>query len=288
MKNYKLAKEPKDSALLKKKNNPIICYPDKNFNNNIKILLQARKEITLVDEIVIPPRDAKTFNVEKGFFFRIENFKGPQVGDLNLFNANNLNEKFYSGKTRALHGSHLSTGDKMWSSFPYLRPLATITYDTLDWYGWDNDGASVHDVIGTRCDPYTAKLLTNNDYNYCCHSNLMRALINEKNISLNEAEKLIHDVLNVFMCTGFTKDTHQYFMKASPVRAGDYIEFFAEEDLLGVLSSCPGGDCGTEHSSDNIKCFPLKVTKWRSSFKNLRNLDKIPSSLYNNHHGISS
>jgi len=62
---------------------------------------------------------------------------------------------FYSGKTRALHGTHLSTGDRMWSSFPHLRPMATITYDTLDWYGFDADGAGVHDVIGTRCDPYT-------------------------------------------------------------------------------------------------------------------------------------
>jgi len=145
----------------------------------------------------------------------------------------------------------------------------------------------VHDVIGTRCDPYTAKLLTNRDYHYCCHSNLMRALIKEKNISINEAEKLIHDVLNVFMCTGFTKDTHQYFMKASPVRVGDYIEFFAEEDLLGVLSSCPGGDCGSEHSTDNVKCFPLQITKWKSSFKGLKDLRKIPSSLYDNKHGIN-
>ncbi len=33
--------------------------------------------------------------------------------------------------------------------------LATITADTLGWYGFDADGAGVHDVIGTRCDPYT-------------------------------------------------------------------------------------------------------------------------------------
>ena len=45
------------------------------------------------------------------------------------------------------------------------------------------------------------------------------------------------------MCTGFTRDTGQYFMKASPVRPGDYMEFFAEIDLLGALSACPGGDC---------------------------------------------
>ena len=50
------------------------------------------------------------------------------------------------------------------------------------------------------------------------------------------------------MCTGFTRDTHQYFMKASPVRPGDFIEFFAEIDLLGALSACPGGDCGATHS----------------------------------------
>ncbi|MBE0692109.1 MAG: DUF1989 domain-containing protein, partial [Aquamicrobium sp.] len=68
-----------------------------------------------------------------------------------------------------------------------------------------------------------------------------------------------HDVLNVFMCTGFTRDTGQYFMKASPVRPGDYLEFFAEIDLLGCMSACPGGDCSSEHSSDTAACHPLVV-----------------------------
>lgn len=36
-----------------------------------------------------------------------------------------------------------------------MRPMAAITHDTLDWYGFDADGGSFHDVIGTRCDPYT-------------------------------------------------------------------------------------------------------------------------------------
>jgi uncharacterized protein YcgI (DUF1989 family) len=48
-------------------------------------------------------------------------------------------------------------------------------------------------------------------------------------------------------------------MKASPVRPGDFIEFFAEIDLLGALSACPGGDCGAGHSSDAAPCYPLKV-----------------------------
>ena len=65
------------------------------------------------------------------------------------------------------------------------------------------------------------------------------------------------------MCTGFTRDTHQYFMKASPVRPGDFIEFFAEIDLIGALSACPGGDCSGTHSSDVAKCYPLKVEVYK-------------------------
>jgi hypothetical protein len=66
-------------------------------------------------------------------------------------------------------------------------------------------------------------------------------------------------VLNVFMCSGFTRDTGQYFMKASPVRPGDYLEFFAGIDLLACLSACPGGDCSAEQSSDAAACHPLVV-----------------------------
>ena len=117
----------------------------------------------------------------------------------------------------------------------------------------------MHDVIGTRCDPYTHNLLSGGQYHHCCHSNLTRALAAQLGVSAAEAEPHVHDVLNVFMCTGFTRDTGQYFMKASPVRPGDYIEFLAEIDLLGALSACPGGDCSAEHSSDTAACYPLLV-----------------------------
>jgi uncharacterized protein YcgI (DUF1989 family) len=220
---------------------------------------QARAGMIKTAEILIPPRTAKTFRVPAGHFFRITSTQGPQVGDLNLWNAHNLAERFFSGKTRALHATHLTTGHRLWSSLPHLRPLATITQDTLGWYGFDADGAGVHDVIGTRCDPYTNRLLGGQDYHHCCHSNLTRALAAERGLSFEAAEPHVHDVLNVFMCTGFTRDTHQYFMKASPVRPGDFLEFHAEIDLLGALSACPGGDCGASHSSDAAPCHPLLV-----------------------------
>ncbi len=76
------------------------------------------------------------------------------------------------------------------------------------------------------------------------------------------AEAHDHDVLNVFMGTGFDRDG-RYVMKASPVRRGDFIEVFAEIDLVGALSACPGGDCGSGHSSDEAPCFPLRVDIFR-------------------------
>lgn len=245
----------------RRKAKPVICYPNDSLPRpDLALYADARATAKQSAQILIPPRDAGCFQVAAGSFCRISCPEGAQVGDLNLFAQGNLNERFFSGKTRALHGTHVSTGDRLWSCLPYLRPMATITDDSLAWYGVDGFGGRVHDVIGTRCDPYTHRLLSGGDYHHCCHSNLTRALADHLGVALHQTEPHIHDVLNVFMCTGFTRDTGQYFMKASPARAGDYIEFFAEIDLLGVLSACPGGDCGAEHSSDSAQCHPLEVT----------------------------
>ena len=239
---------------------PVICYPNSTLPvPDLALYRAAREGATKTGEVLAAARDAACFEVPAGHFFRITSVEGPQVGDLNLWNRDDLSERFFSGKTRALHGTHITTGERMWTSFPAMRPMATIIEDSLVWYGMDEFGGSVHDVIGTRCDPYTGNLLAGSQYHHCCHSNLTRALADHLGISLAEAEPHVHDVLNVFMCTGFTRDTGQYFMKQSPVRPGDYLEFFAEIPLLGALSACPGGDCSSEHSSDTAACYPLLV-----------------------------
>ncbi|MEM6579055.1 MAG: DUF1989 domain-containing protein [Pseudomonadota bacterium] len=267
---------------------PVICYPvDTLPQPDLALYKSARQTATKISETLVAPRDAACFRAKAGRFFRISSVQGPQVGDLNLWNLEDLSERFYSGKTRALHGTHLTVGERMWSSFPSLRPMATITDDTLNWYGIDAYGGSVHDVIGTRCDPYTGNLLSGSQYHHCCHSNLTRALAQETGLPLIEAERHVHDVLNVFMCTGFTRDTGQYFMKASPVRPGDYIEFFAEIDLLGALSACPGGDCSSEHSSDTAACFPLLVEVFAPDPHALADWHSPDVNGYDRTHGIA-
>src|SRR4051794_33809403 len=144
---------------------PVIVYTvdklppyDRAFYENV------RRDRALVSEIIVPPREARTFTVPAGHLFRIVSIEGPQVGDLNLWNAHDLSERFFSGKTRALHATHVTTGDGLWSTLPYLRPLATITHDTLDWYGFDADGGGVHDVVEARCTRFSYLMVFGSEY----------------------------------------------------------------------------------------------------------------------------
>lgn len=274
---------------------PIICYAIENLPKKYgsdtlyKELRTAVKDgkATLVTKLEIPPCDARSWRVPAGCLFRIICSHGPQVADMNCWAIENLpKEKFYSSKTRQIHATHLTTGDRLWSNMPYLRPLATIIEDTIA-YGFDEDGAGVHDVIGSRCDPYTHLMLSNELKVTCCHSNLTRQAIRD---GLSEED--VHDVLNVFMCTGFTRDTQQYFTKPSPVEVGDYLEFIAETDLLVSASTCPQGDVSTACAgSGEPVVYPLGVEVWKLTDETyLEEQGWKPSviSHYNANHGISN
>src|SRR2546429_7124320 len=125
---------PPPDAAARRRAPPVLTYSVEQLQSfDAAFYSRARAELSKVAELTVPPRDAKAFEVPVGHFFRIVSIEGPQVGDLNLWNSHDLAERFYSGKTRALHATHLSTGDRLWSTFPSLRPMATITHDTLDW-----------------------------------------------------------------------------------------------------------------------------------------------------------
>ena len=220
---------------------------------------------TLINTIDLPIRSGVAFSCSSKSIIRISTPLGPQVGDLNIWNLHNPRERFWASRTKQLHSSHVSIGDRLWSCLPYMRPMVTIIADTLNWYGSDEHGGRVHDLLGTRCDPYINRLLAGEggEYDYHCHSNLTRAVVP---FGLNESD--VHDVINLFQVTGLDKHG-RYFMNPCPARAGDYIEFFAEQDVLMALSTCPGGDLslwgfGGESEKEMIKCCrPLKIEAWK-------------------------
>ena len=136
---------------------PIPCYavdqiPPKKGGDALYAKLATlvkSNEAKLIHELEIPAKDARHWDVQAGQLFRITCSHGPQVADMNCWSLTNPEEHFYTSKTRQIHATHLTTGDRLWSNMPFIRPLATIVHDTIA-YGWDEDGAGVHDVIGSR------------------------------------------------------------------------------------------------------------------------------------------
>lgn len=256
---------------------------DTAFYNRLAEHVEDRE---LVERFVLPIRSGRAWEVPAGHLCRISTPEGPQVGDLNIWNRHNPRERLWASRTRQLQGAHVTRYDRLWSTLPYLRPLATITGDSLDWYGTDEDGGRVHDLLGTRCDPYVNRMLTGEDFDRHCHSNLTRAVLP---YGLTEFD--VHDVLNVFQCTGLNEDD-QYFMKASPARPGDYFEFFAEQDLLCALSTCPGGDLsvplwGPDARDPIDVCRPLGVEVHRPSPALVEGWSEPPTAAYRGRHGLT-
>jgi len=239
---------------------------------------------TLVERFVVPRRTGRAWPVRAGQIFRIVAIEGAQVADLNVWSLANPRERFWAARTRQLHQAHLSTCDRLWSCLPYLRPLLTITGDSIQ-YGRDADGGGCHDLLGTRCDPYVHKLLNGEELDLCCHSNLVRAVR-----PFQLAERDVHDVLNVFQVTGLTAEG-RYFVKPSPAKRGDYLECFAEIDVLCAISVCPHGDLSVPVWGPNAgdalaTCRPLGVEIWQPAPDLLRGWRAPAVSDYRGGHAL--
>ena len=110
-------------ALQRRTVKPVVVYAiDKVPRFDAAFYAAARQGLTKIGEVIVQPRDGGAFEVPAGHLFRIVSIEGSQVGDLNLWNAHDLSERFFSGKTRALHATHVTTGNRLWSTLPYLRP----------------------------------------------------------------------------------------------------------------------------------------------------------------------
>ena len=183
-----------------------------------------------------------------------------QTGTLNIWNLHDEREHILLSKTREIHRSHLTTYDRLWSSFPYLRPLATVTKDSLSDYGVDAFGCSVHDMLGSQCDPYTYRLQHGTLGRTTCHQNLLNSVQ-----SWGIQEHNIHDGVALFSCAGLDARTREHVVRNSPAQPGDCIEFLAERDLLVALSACPLGD-GTGNSIDDCHSLDVVISQPTDEF----------------------
>jgi len=197
---------------------------------------------------VIPARTGKAFRLYAGQIVRVTCVEGPQVADMIVFNADDQSEKFWSGRTRVIHGGHLKIGDHLWSVPPRVRPMLTLIADTLE-HPPHPFGARSHDLLYCRCDSRMYAIVYGRAGARNCNDNLAEA-ISEFGIGAEH----VHDPFNIFMTTGMN-ETGKPFYLPSDAKQGDYVELLAEIDCLVAVSACPGGSSGSESRPLKIDIF---------------------------------
>lgn len=188
----------------------------------------------MIETIRIPARHGRAFKLKQAQVLRLTQKAGSQIVDFNAWNADNPREMLWAGRTRIIENAHPSTGNRLWSVEPWMRPMFTIVADTAD-RSPTTRGAYNHDLWYPRCNTGYHKLKYDVATERNCHNNLKEAIA-----PFGLGEEYVHDTFNAFMRTGLDPKTQQFFAEPADARETDYIDLRAEMDCLVALSSCPG------------------------------------------------
>jgi len=197
-------------------------------------------------DVYIPKETGRAFPVRAGQIVRVVCVEGGQTADFNAFSMADPSEHFWSGRTRTVQSSHLTTGDRLWSTEPNMRPMFTIIADTVDHQPLPNNAAS-HDLLYARCSARSWELQTGMHDHANCNSNMIHALD-----EIGFPSAYVHDAFNIFMTTG-TDEEHRLFYREPDAKQGDYIEMLAEIDTIVAISACPAGCNGV--ANKGLQCI---------------------------------
>jgi len=175
---------------------------------------------------IIEKQTGAAFKLQKGQKLKVIDPQGEQVSDMVLFNAEDPREKISSGKTLDFEESILITkGDWLWSN--RSNKMMKILEDT--------NGRN--DFLLAPCSPETFKIMYNNpDYHPSCFENLYTNL---KPFNIEPDD--VPTAFNIFMNVQF--DEKGKLSVDPPLsKAGDYVLFEAEMDLIVALTACSAED----------------------------------------------
>ena len=174
----------------------------------------------------IEKQSGKAFYLKKGHILTVIDPKGMQVSDMVLFNANDFNEKISSGKTLDFEESILiSTGNFLWSN--RSRKMAEILEDT--------NGRN--DFLLAPCSKETFEIMYDYEgYHPSCLENPSKHLAH-----MGIKQDDIPTAFNIFMNVQFDEKGKISVLPPTS-KAGDFVKFRAEMDLLVCLTACSAED----------------------------------------------
>jgi uncharacterized protein len=192
-----------------------------NKLKRIKSMAGEAERRILRDETIAPAGHFAA-EIHKGQVLRIVDIEGQQVADLVTINAHNLAERLSVMNTINLNKQVFPrVGYVLYSD--EASAMMTIIADTC----------GAHDMLAGACSRYTNERRYGVKDSKNCRDNLAAALepwgIGWKEVPFN---------MNVFMNCPIGSDGN-WSIQVPKSKAGDYIDFRAEMDVIAAFSNCP-------------------------------------------------
>ena len=174
----------------------------------------------------IERQSGKAFYLKKGEILTVIDPEGMKVSDMVLFNSSDFNEKISSGKSLDFEESILlTTGNFLWSN--RSRKMMEIIEDT--------NGRN--DFLLAPCSQETFEIMYSYEgFHPCCLDNLAKNLA-----PMGIKQDDIPTAFNIFMNVQFDEKGKISVLPPTS-KAGDYIKFKAQIDLLVCLTACSAED----------------------------------------------
>lgn len=175
------------------------------------------------EPLIIPPRSGTAFRLAKGESLTVIDPKGEQVSDLVAFNSTDVGEAISSGRSLDYASKlYLTTGDAIYSN------RSNVMLRIID------DKVGRHDFLLTPCSRETFKIIYGDENPHQgCFGNLENALA-----PFGIGPDQIPVAFNCFMNVVIQPATGVFIVEAPLSRAGDFITFRAEMDLVVGLTAC--------------------------------------------------
>jgi uncharacterized protein len=177
----------------------------------------------MTESITIPPRSGTAFKLARGEMLTVIDPNGEQVADLVAFAAADIREAISSGRSLDYASKlYLTTGDAIYSNRSHV--MLRIVEDKV----------GRHDFLLTPCSSDTFRIIYGDETPHQgCFGNLAAALA-----PFGVGPDQIPVAFNCFMNVVIEPATGRFAVAAPLSRAGDFIAFRAEMDLVIGLTAC--------------------------------------------------
>lgn len=181
--------------------------------------------------------------LNEGDMIRIIDLEGKQAVDFLCWNANDHEDRYAAADTMKINktGIFLGKGTTLYSVG--LTPLLTIV----------EDSCGFHDTIGGCCSAKLNKFRYDADNQPGCRENFLSEMgkygMGKRDMAAN---------VNFFMYVPVGEDGDMD-MGPSISKPGDFVDLYAESDVLAIISNCPQ----INNPVNDFNPTPVQVTVWQ-------------------------